>query len=111
MRLPGMVMTNLNHITYKDGYRDYDNGGIWVEGETVFESFQGAIMGLSYQDLKYDAGGAYTIDDRKLYTYNRLITGEKIEHDGIIYTIARSKDYSQFGGGLFIYILRRGDNQ
>lgn len=104
-------MTTLNYINQTDGHYDYDNGGVWVDGTDAIVSFCGAIFPLSYRDMKYDSGGTYTNDDRKLYTYQAFKNGEKVEHDGIEYAIQQSKDYSQFGDGLHIYILKRGDNQ
>ncbi|UYO61812.1 hypothetical protein LNN31_13605 [Acetobacterium wieringae] len=110
-KIPMLVMGTLSHVGYSDGHYDYDNGGEWVDGNIVTTAFKGCVMPMSYQDMRYDTGGTYANDDRKLYTYQSFKTGEKIIHEGIEYAIQQNKDYSQFGGGLHIYILKRGDNQ
>lgn len=107
-KIPGMVMTTLTHIRYKDGYNDYDNGGVWVDSEVVETPFEGAALPLSYKDLKYDRGGTYKVKDQKLYTYKSFEEGEKVIYEGVDYTIQQSKDYSRFGGGLQIYIMKWG---
>lgn len=104
-------MTTLQHITNTGGYNDYDNGGVWVDGAKTSTPFQGAVFPLSYKELNYGQGGTYTLDDRKLYTYNAFNDGEKVESEGLAYTIKQAKDYSRFGGGLRIYIMKRGDTQ
>ncbi|MBC3889512.1 hypothetical protein GH810_14455 [Acetobacterium paludosum] len=109
-KMPGMVMATLTRTSRAEGHYDYENGGIWVDGAPTEISFKGAVLPLSYKDLKYDSGGTYTVDDRKLYTYNSFDTGEKINHGGTPYTILEDKDYSQFGGGLHVYIIKRGDS-
>lgn len=110
-KIPTLVMTTLNHISYTDGHYDYDNGGVWVDGTMVEKPFQGALLPLSYEDLKYDKGGTYTSEDQKLYTYTAFQKGEKIVDNGIEYAVAQDKNHNRYGGGLHIYILKRGDNQ
>lgn len=107
-KIPGMVMTTLIHISHEPGYNDYENGGVWVDGEIVETPFKGAVLPLSYKDLKYDTGGTYTVKDQKLYTYNSFEEGGKVTYEGTDYTIQQSKDYSRFGGGLQIYIMKWG---
>lgn len=110
-QLPGMVMTTLIHIGHSDGHYDYDNGGVWVDGALTNISFQGAILPLSFEDMKFNTGGTYTTEDKKLYATIDLKKGDKVVHNGIEYSVLQKKDYTQFGNGLFIYILKRGDNQ
>jgi len=107
-KIPGMVMMDLIHISHEAGYNDYENGGVWVDVKVVETPFKGAVLPLSYKDLKYDAGGTYTVKDQKLYTYNSFEEGEKVVYEGANYTIQQDKDYSRFGGGLQIYIMKRG---
>ena len=89
------------------GHYDYSQGGIWVEGTVDAMEFEGAVVPLSNQDLKYDEGGTYTAQDRKLYTYITFDTGQKIKHKGLEYTIQEKRDYEDFGEGLNIYFMRR----
>ena len=94
-----------------DGYRDYENGGIWVGGtmeEILIED--GAVIPLSNDDLKLDEGGTYTIQDKKLYCYKEMKAGTKVKYKEKEYTVMESKDYADFDIGLFIYILKRGGN-
>lgn len=107
-KIPGMVMTNLIHISYTGSHRDYDNGGVEVYDEVVETPFEGAVLPLSYKDLKYDTGGTYTVKDQKLYTYKSFEEGEKVTYEGTDYTIQQGKDHSRFGGGLQIYIMKWG---
>lgn len=101
-------MTDLIHISHEPGYNDYENGGVWVDGKVVETPFKGAVLPLSYKDMKYDTGGTYTVKDKKLYTYNAFEEGEKVAYEGVDYTILQGKDYSQFGGGLHVYIMKWG---
>lgn len=96
-------------IEEKDGYTDYEQGGIYVPGtieKVLIEN--GAIVPLSTQDLEYGEGGTYTKEDRKLYCYVNLVKGTKIEHKGLNYTIQGNLDYGDFDIGLCIYIIKRG---
>ncbi|WP_425447743.1 hypothetical protein [Dethiothermospora halolimnae] len=95
-----------------DGYRDWDNGGVWVEGGKRPVEVQGAIVPLNTEDLKFDDGGTYTTDDRKLYIHRNLDIGEEVKDaiDGKTYQVHREKDYSRFANGLNIYFLKRADN-
>jgi len=91
------------------GHYDYANGGEWVAGTTAWVSFEGALVPLNNRDLTYDENGTYTLDDRKLYTYNDYKIGQKIKHKEITYTIDKRRDYADFDSGLIIYIVVRGD--
>lgn len=111
LKIPGLVMTTLNHISSIDGHYDYENGGVWVDETKVTTPFQGSLLPLSYEDLRFDKGGTYTSEDQKLYTYTAFKKGEKISDNGIEYSVIQDKNHSRLGGGLHIYILKRGDNQ
>jgi len=90
------------------GHYDYDNGGVWVTGTATFVSFDGAVIPLSNEDLKYDSGGTYSLEDKKLYTYTSIKKGQVVKYKDILYTVNQSRDYADFDTGLFIYILQRG---
>jgi len=105
-------------------YRDYSQGGKLIKEppeEIVLE--ESVVTPLSFNDLKYDLGGTYTSNDRKLYTYTKIPKGDYIRYKGITYRIHEDKDYSDFtaeyneetqeteGEGLFIYKMVRGDKE
>ena len=50
-----------------EGYRDWEQGGIWVPGEPTETEIEAIILPLSKSDLKYDVGGTYTRQDVKVY--------------------------------------------
>lgn len=98
-----------------EGHYDTDNGGKWVDGEKIEEILNSAaIVPLSQDDLKFDVGGTFNSDGRKLYCYKKLIKGaliESVQRDGTkrTYKIMQEKDYSSFDTGLHIYLMLRGD--
>jgi hypothetical protein len=91
------------------GFYDYENGGEYKETVESKEEFEGAVTPLSTQELKYDENGKYKSEDKKLYCYKSFDTGDKIEHKGLIYTIDKKKDYSDFDDSLNIYYMLRSD--
>jgi len=99
--------TPVFYLEETEGYYDYSNGGVYVPGGVEPTKFEGAVVPLSNEDLNYDEGGTYTTQDRKLYTYNDLKKGQKIEHKELVYTIQEKKDYSDFDIGLNIYFVKR----
>ena len=92
-----------------EGYHDYSKGGIWVPGGIEEIEIEGAVVPLSNEDLKFDEGGTYNFEDRKLYCYKEISKGEKIKHKDKTYTILERKNYSDFDDGLFIYFIKRGE--
>jgi hypothetical protein len=105
-RLPTGIMRTVYRIDKAAGYRDYDNGGKWVDGAEVKISFQGSIYPLSEDDIKYDQGGTYKETDRKLYTNTKCGIGQEIEFDNARYTVQREQDHG-ITVGLYRYIIRR----
>lgn len=89
-----------------DGYYDYDNGGVWVEGTSTFKEFEGAVLPLG-KELRYDNSG-YTVEDKKLYTYEAVENNEIIKHDGREYTAMDMKDYKDYDSTLRVLILKAG---
>lgn len=89
-----------------EGYTDYENGGIWVEGEIIYEEFEGAVLPLG-EDMIID-NGAYTTDDKKLYTYENITTNQIIKHRDRKYTTMEYAGYEDFDEGLKIFILKAG---
>ena len=91
------------------GYFDYENGGVYVKGEITQEEFEGAIVPLSPDDLKFEEAGKYSKEDKKLYCYEYFEVGSKIKHKGYVFTIDQKKDYSDFDDKLSIYYMVRSD--
>lgn len=98
-----------------DGYHDMNNGGEWVEGDSSTHDLTlFAIVPLSDEDLKFDEGGNYDDQSRKLYCYKSLVKGTKVVNtmtDGTVseYKIMQSRNYSDHDKGLQIYYMRRVD--
>lgn len=105
-------------VEEKEGYRDPDQGGIWIPGTTKEIEIKGvaAVVPLSNEDLKFDEGGTYSIEDRKLYCYKEIAKGTKIKHKNRVYTVLERKPYDDFDegdledDGLYIYFIKRGDS-
>lgn len=98
------------------GYYDQNNGGIYKPGEVAEVQLETvAILPLSSQDLsqnlQFDEGGTYSIEDRKMYCYEKIEKGEKVKHKDDEYTVMSRKDYSDYDDGLFIYFLKRVDRK
>lgn len=93
----------------QNGYYDYENGGEYVEESIQKQEFEGAVVPLSSQELKYEENGRYKSEDRKLYCYLNFEVGSKIEFKNHIFTIDKKKDYSDFDEDLNIYYLVRSD--
>lgn len=88
------------------GYRDYDNGGVWVEGNVGWKELEGAVLPLG-KKLIFD-NSAYTTEDRKLYTYEDVQENETIKFKGREYTTMDCDDYEEYDPGLNIFILKAG---
>lgn len=96
-----------------EGYHDPYQGGKWVPGKAEEIEIEGAVVPLSNNDLRFDEGGTYTVEDRKLYCYTKIDKGEQVKHKDTLYTVLEGKAYDDFDTddeGLFIYVLRRGGN-
>lgn len=96
-------------IVEQDGHYDYENGGIYVNGPSTEEEFEGAVVPFSTSDLKFEENGRYKKEDRKLYCYEHFEVGDKIRHKGLVYMVDQKKDYSDFDDALGIYYIVRGD--
>lgn len=99
-------------IEEKKGYYDPNQGGKYVPGETIKTEVKAAIMPLSLKEmhdqLQYGEGGAYTREDRKIYTFTKLKQGQNIKHKGDEYMIAEGIDCSNYEkSGLRVYYARR----
>ena len=92
--------------TVTGGFYDYDNGGIWVEGGVDWTEFEGAVAPIDQNLIKDSLD--YTVDDKKLYTYEGLEPGQKVKHKDVEYTLMSFKDYSDFDESLQIFVMKRG---
>lgn len=91
----------------KSGYYDYEHGGEYKQTIDSKQEFEGAVVPLSTQELRYDENGKYKKEDKKLYCYHSFEVGDTIEHKGFVYTIDKKKDYSDFDDNLNIYYMVR----
>lgn len=107
----GMVFASIE----EEGHYNVDDGGKYVEGSILSIKLDpAAIVPLNKDDLKFDEGGSYSDDNRKLYCYLRLEKGTEITNvmnDKSIrrYKVLAEKDYSDYDKDLHIYILERVD--
>lgn len=107
----GMVFASIE----EEGHYNVDDGGKYVEGSILSIKLDpAAIVPLNKDDLKFDEGGSYSDDNRKLYCYLRLVKGTEITNvmnDKSIrrYKILAEEDYSDYDKDLHIYILERVD--
>lgn len=92
--------------TTTEGYYDYDNGGVWVDGDITFEEFEGVVLPLG-ERLIFDNSG-YTTDDRKLYTYADVEENNIVKFKGKEYTTMEYKGYEDYDVDLKIFILKSG---
>lgn len=88
------------------GYYDYENGGVWVDGDTQWTEFKGAVLPLG-EELIFDNSG-YTTDDKKLYTYEPVGPNQIVKHKDRTYTTMRHSGYEDFDKDLKIFILKAG---
>lgn len=83
----------------------YNNSGKWVKGEETPRASGGIVLPLTNDDLKYEANGTYSANDRKIYVTEKLKHGQKIEYDGKTFTIDGSKPYEAYAD-VYIYFAK-----
>lgn len=94
-------------ITQTDGYRDYDNGGEWVAGETVKTSLKGAILSQNENKI-FRSEGALTEKDKQLVTpfpIDEKLHGARIIYEGNEYSIMNCVENAKFTG-VYVYNLK-----
>lgn len=89
-----------------EGFYDYDNGGKWVEGNIKWVELDGAVVPLGVE-VKY-ANARYSIEDRKLYSYEPIVEGDVIRYRSRTYTAMEINDYGEFEENLQIVMLKAG---
>ncbi|GBF73056.1 hypothetical protein PA598K_01341 [Paenibacillus sp. 598K] len=79
-------------------------GGKWVPSPPERLRLSGVVQPVSAR-LRASEGGNYTDTDRMLYTVTTHASGERIEHQGVQYTVAEltEREYSDVNQ----YLLRR----
>lgn len=84
------------------------DGGIYSPAEPEIHTMKGAIVPLGENKL-YHLGGAYTEQDRELYSHTRIpdsLMQGTVHHKGKTYTIENETDYDAFADA-YIYRLKR----
>ncbi|GGF77261.1 hypothetical protein GCM10010912_22940 [Paenibacillus albidus] len=83
---------------------EYDEDGVWREGQTIRVSLRGSVQPLSAR-LRAAEGGDYTESDRMLYTVSSHNTGDMIDHGDVQYRVAEEteREYSDVNQ----YLLRK----
>lgn len=98
--------TELTHIKHEAGHYDR-NTGKFVQGGEVITPFVGAILPLNTNEIVRNPEGAYSRDDRKLYTSLIFEKGETIVWGDKSYTIQESKTYEVIDEEYKKYYLKR----
>lgn len=112
--LVSKYMTGHVLVIHKDGYYDVEGDGKYKETKTEIPLDLFAIVPLTRDELRFDSGGTYNHDSRKLYCYKQLAKGDYVVNtmdNGTTkrYRILNSDDYSDFDERLAIYYLERTD--
>lgn len=107
-------MTGRVLVIHKDGYYDVEGDGRYKETKKEIPLDLFAIVPLTRDELRFDSGGTYNHDSRKLYCYKRFDKGDYVintMNNGVTkrYRILNSDDYFDFDEGLAIYYLERTD--
>ena len=99
------------HLEEKEGYHDWENGGEWKDGEVIERLIPAsAFLPLAKSELIHDEGGHYTNMDKKLYTYDKVLSvGDIVLVDGIKYKLTNEGDYKEYDKGLRIFFAKRGE--
>lgn len=106
-RLIKKYESDFSAITQTNGYRDYDNGGEWVAGETLKTSLKGAIFSQSENKI-FRSEGALTEKDKQLVTLfpiDEKLHGARIIYEGNEYKIMNCVENAKFTG-VYVYTLK-----
>lgn len=106
-RLIKKYESEFSAITQTDGYRDYDNGGEWVAGETLQTSLKGAILSQSESKL-FRSEGALTEKDKQLFVLKPIddkLHGARIIYEGNEYSLMNCVENAKFTG-VYVYNLK-----
>lgn len=106
-------MTGYVAVIKNHGFYD-ESSGDWKDEKEEVELDRFAIVPISRDELRFDSGGTYNHDTRKLYCYEKFKKGDEVINtmeDGTTrkYKVLSISDYSDFDEGLLIYYLERTD--
>lgn len=94
-------------------YLYQEQEGVWNTNTGKYEKppperieYQGIVLPLSTDDLKFSDSGTFSIHDRKIYTDEKLEIGSTIEYQDENYTVRAEKDYSE-QADIYIYFAKR----
>ncbi|MEV9641764.1 hypothetical protein ABZ756_13770 [Mammaliicoccus sciuri] len=102
---PYMITVYLNERA--DGSDGEYVDGVWVPGTDTKTPFRAVITNFTDDILQFGEGGTYSTDDEKLYTYKKLERGQSVTVRKLDYTVMEERDYSFYGKGLRMYVIRR----
>lgn len=94
-------------ITQTDGYRDYNNGGEWVAGETLKTTLKGAILSQSESKL-FRSEGALSEKDKQLFMLKPIddkLHEARIIFEGNEYSLMNCVENAKFTG-VYVYNLK-----
>lgn len=97
------------HLPHTESVRNYENGGQMDPGVPLGPvDMKGIILPPSDDDLKFDAGGTYTKQDRKLYLQEPAVLDEndRVLIGGLIYRVTGDRPYGYYAG-FNTYFLKR----
>lgn len=83
----------------------YNEVGKWIPGSKTARETGGIVLPLSNDELKYEANGVYTSLDRKIYTTEPLVKGEKLVYNGQSFTVDANKDYEAYAD-VYMYFAK-----
>lgn len=104
-RLIRKYESEFHAIIQTDGYRDYNNGGEWVSGETVKTSLKGAILSQRESKL-FRSEGALSEMDKQLFMLEPFdLHGARIIFEGNEYSLMNCVENAKFTG-VYVYNLK-----
>ncbi|SDI15923.1 hypothetical protein SAMN05192534_12365 [Alteribacillus persepolensis] len=92
-----------------EGYYDSETGEYVPPGEETEEAMTGIIAQMNNDELRYDEGGTYTFDDRKIlidtdkYTLKR---GQQVIIEGDTYQVDQIAPYGLYSHFMKAYVKR-----
>lgn len=100
---------SFQYLPETKSYRDFEKGGQMIPGVQLDPvDMEGIILPLSTDDLKFDAAGTYTKQDRKLYLQEPAVLQEnaRVAVDDLVYRVMGEKPYGHYAG-FNVYFLKR----
>jgi hypothetical protein len=96
---------------------EYDDAGVFVPVAADWQEYEGSIVPLSAEQLQTDAIGAYSLQDRNLFTFTPHKIGAFVRYRGETYKIHSEREYPEYvqnsdlsdfdgEGDLRVYLLK-----